>query len=91
MTLEVLALALAASGFTATASLAQRHAAASAPDNFSFSWHLVGHLLRRPMWFVGIASMILGFLFQVEALRLGSLSAVQPLIATELVLSLIHI
>jgi uncharacterized membrane protein len=86
MTLEVLALALAASGFTATASLAQRHAAASAPDNFSFSWHLVGHLLRRPMWFVGIASMILGFLFQVEALRLGSLSAVQPLIATELVI-----
>ena len=30
--------------------------------------------------------MILGFVFQVEALRLGSLSLVQPLIATELVI-----
>lgn len=86
MTARVIVLALIASGFTATASVAQRRAAALAPERMSFSWRLVGYLLRRPAWFVGIASMILGFVFQVEALRVGSLTVVQPLIATELVI-----
>jgi drug/metabolite transporter (DMT)-like permease len=86
MTVRVIVLALIASGFTATASVAQRRAAALAPERMSFSWRLVGYLLKRPAWFVGIASMILGFVFQVEALRLGSLTVVQPLIATELVI-----
>jgi drug/metabolite transporter (DMT)-like permease len=86
MTARVIVLALIASGFTATASVAQRRAAVLAPEGTSFSWRLVGYLLRRPAWFVGIASMILGFVFQVEALRLGSLTVVQPLIATELVI-----
>jgi drug/metabolite transporter (DMT)-like permease len=84
--MRVVVLALIASGFTATASVAQRGAAAQAPEKISFSWRLVGYLLRRPVWFLGIASMILGFVFQVEALRIGSLSLVQPLIATELVI-----
>jgi drug/metabolite transporter (DMT)-like permease len=86
MTARVIVLALIASGFTATASVAQRRAAALAPEKMSFSWRLVGYLLKRPAWFVGIASMILGFVFQVEALRVGSLTVVQPLIATELVI-----
>ncbi len=79
-------LALVASGFTAMASVAQRRAAAPAPGELSFSWRLVGYLLRRPLWFIGIACMIFGFLFQIEALRIGSLSEVQPVIAAELVL-----
>ena len=86
MTTKVIVLALIASGFTAAASVAQRRAAAPAPDKLSFSWRLVGYLLRRPVWFLGILSMILGFVFQVAALRVGSLSLVQPLIATELVI-----
>ncbi len=86
MTLEVVILALTASGFTALASVAQRQAAAPAPGEMSFSWRLAAYLLHRPVWFLGIASMIIGFVFQVEALRVGSLSLVQPLIATELVI-----
>ncbi|HEY3843063.1 MAG TPA: DMT family transporter [Acidimicrobiales bacterium] len=86
MPLEVILLALIASWFTAMASVAQRRAAAPAPEKISFSWRLVGYLLHRPVWFLGIASMIIGFGFQVEALRVGSLSLVQPLIATELVI-----
>src|ERR1700728_758478 len=86
MTARVILLALVASGFTATASVAQRRAAALAPEKLSFSWHLVGYLLRRPVWFVGIARMILGFVFQVAALRVGSLSLVQPIIATQLLI-----
>ncbi len=86
MTFRVILLALSASAFTALASVAQRRAAAPAPEDMRFSWHLVVYLLRRPVWFLGIASMILGFVFQVAALRYGSLSLVQPLIATELVI-----
>jgi hypothetical protein len=83
---RVVVLALIASAFTAAASVAQRTAAASAPEEFSFNIHLVGYLLRRPVWFIGIASMILGFVFQILALRVGTLTLVQPLIATELVI-----
>jgi drug/metabolite transporter (DMT)-like permease len=86
MTVEVVLLALTASGFTALASVAQRRAAAPAPGELSFSWRLASYLIHRPVWFLGIASMILGFVFQVAALRIGSLSLVQPLIATELVI-----
>ncbi len=86
MTLRVIILALAASACTAMASVAQRRAAAPAPGEFSFNLHLVGYLLRRPVWFLGILCMILGFVFQVAALRVGSLSLVQPVIATELVI-----
>jgi drug/metabolite transporter (DMT)-like permease len=78
------ALALIASFFTALSSVAQRRAAGPAPGELSFSWRLVTFLLHRPVWFLGILFMIAGFLFQVAALRIGSLSLVQPLIATEL-------
>ena len=86
MKIEVIALALTASGFTAVASVAQRRAASPASADLQFNWRLVCYLLRRPVWFIGIASMICGFAFQVQALRSGSLSLVQPIIATELVL-----
>jgi drug/metabolite transporter (DMT)-like permease len=79
-----IALALAASFFTAFVSVAQRRAAAPAPGELSFSWRLVAFLIRRPVWVLGIFSMIAGFGFQVLALRNGSLSVVQPVIATEL-------
>lgn len=83
---EVVVLALTASMFTALASVAQRRAAAPAPEQNGLGLHLVNYLLHRPVWFLGIASMILGFAFQVAALRAGSLSLVQPIIATELLI-----
>ncbi len=83
---EVVVLALLASCFTAAASVAQRRAAAPAPGGLGLSPRLIAYLLHRPAWFLGIACMILGFLFQVAALKLGSLTLVQPLIATELVI-----
>lgn len=86
MWLEVVALALTASIFTALASVAQRRAAAPAPGQTTPSLHLIEYLLHRPIWFLGIGSMILGFVFQVAALRMGSLSLVQPIIAIELVI-----
>jgi drug/metabolite transporter (DMT)-like permease len=86
MRFEVVTLALTASIFTALASLAQRNAAAPAPQRNRPSLRLIGYLMQRPVWFVGIGCMILGFVFQIAALRMGSLSLVQPIIATELVI-----
>ncbi|HEX3946900.1 MAG TPA: DMT family transporter, partial [Acidimicrobiales bacterium] len=83
MSVEIL-LALVASLFTATSSVAQRVAAAPAPGEITFSWRLLRYLLRRPVWFLGILCMIAGFLFQLAALHFGDLSLVQPVIATEL-------
>ncbi len=79
-------LALVASVFTASASVTQRFAAAPAPGDVAFSLRLIHYLMRKPVWFIGILCMIAGFIFQVAALRVGSLSLVQPVIATELLL-----
>lgn len=59
---------------------------APAPCELSFNWRLAAKRFHRPVWFLGIFSMILGFVFQVWALRMRSLSPVQAQIAIELVL-----
>jgi drug/metabolite transporter (DMT)-like permease len=75
--------ALAASVCTATSSVCQRLGARnSVPAGFDI-W-LMFRLARRPIWLVGIASMILGFAFQLEALHYGPLALVQPILALEL-------
>jgi drug/metabolite transporter (DMT)-like permease len=78
--------ALAASFCTATASIAQRQGARSTPTTGGFDARLILRLARRPIWLLGIASMILGFVFQITALRFGALTLVQPILAVELLL-----
>ncbi len=85
MTIEI-PLALAASLFTASASILMRAAAAPAPGELRFSWRLIVFLVRRRLWLYGVLSMIAGFLFQVSALHFGELAVVQPVIASELLL-----
>ena len=41
-------------------------------------------VLRRPVWFVGLALMAASFLLQALALAAGNLSTVQPIMVTEL-------
>src|SRR5215469_5582272 len=77
-------LALAASFCTATSSVCQRLGAAPAPGGDKFSPRLLLYLVRQPIWLAGVASLILGFVFQVAALRFGTLAMVQPILATEL-------
>jgi drug/metabolite transporter (DMT)-like permease len=75
--------ALAASVCTATSSVCQRLGARdTTPAGFDF-W-LIFRLARRPIWLIGILSMILGFGFQLEALHYGPLALVQPILALEL-------
>jgi drug/metabolite transporter (DMT)-like permease len=85
MQLAVL-LALAASFCTATASLAQRQGAKSVQTTGGFDARLLLRLVRRPVWLLGILSMIGGFVFQVTALRYGPLALVQPILSVELLL-----
>jgi drug/metabolite transporter (DMT)-like permease len=55
-------------------------------ETSGFDVWLVLRLARRPVWLLGIASMILGFVFQLAALRFGPLALVQPILALELLL-----
>lgn len=78
-------LAVAASVCTATASICQRKGAMGT-ETSGFDIWLVLRLARRPVWLLGIASMILGFVFQLTALRFGPLALVQPILALELLI-----
>jgi drug/metabolite transporter (DMT)-like permease len=80
---KAILLALAASFCTATASVCQRRGARSSQVTGFDVW-LVFRLARRPVWLLGMASMILGFVFQISALRFGPLALVQPVLALEL-------
>jgi drug/metabolite transporter (DMT)-like permease len=77
--------AVLASFCTATASVCQRIGARSS-ETTGFDIWLVFRLARRPVWLLGVASMIGGFLFQLTALRFGPLALVQPILAVELLL-----
>jgi drug/metabolite transporter (DMT)-like permease len=80
---KAIPLALLASICTATASVCQRLGARDSQTSGVDVW-LVFRLARRPIWLAGIASMILGFVFQVTALHYGALALVQPILALEL-------
>jgi drug/metabolite transporter (DMT)-like permease len=80
---KAIPLALLASVFTATSSVCQRLGAKDSQPSGVDVW-LLFRLARRPVWLLGVASMILGFVFQVAALHFGALALVQPILALEL-------
>ena len=80
---KAILLSLAASLCTATASVCQRRGARR-DEAEGFDLRLLWRLARRPVWLLGLASMILGFAFQVSALHFGPLALVQPILAVEL-------
>src|SRR6202046_4969682 len=77
--------AVLASFCTATATVCHAIGARSS-ETAGFDIWLVFRLARRPIWLLGVASMIGGFLFQLTALRFGPLPWVQPIRAVELLL-----
>ncbi len=83
---KAILLAVSASFCTATASVCQRRGARQTGTAGGFDVWLVLRLARSPVWLLGIASMILGFVFQLTALRFGALALVQPILAVELLL-----
>ncbi len=76
--------ALAAALCNALATVLERLGVQTAPADAAMKWKLIAHVLKRPVWFLGLLSMVGAFLFQVAALSRGTLTLVQPLLVTEL-------
>lgn len=83
-------LALLAALANAAASVLQRRAAATervAPGDGRLSW--LTHLLHRPVWMWGSGMLVFSGIFQAGALATGPLAVVQPVMATELLFTLV--
>ena len=81
----VFVLALAASLANALTSVFQRMGVEQAPASATLRLSLLSYALRRRIWLLGFALMIVSFLCQAVALHFGRLSQVQPILTTELV------
>jgi hypothetical protein len=81
----VYVLALAASLVNALTSVLQRLGIQNAPADATMRLRLLTHALRRGVWLLGFALMIVSFVLQAVALHVGRLSQVQPILTTELV------
>jgi drug/metabolite transporter (DMT)-like permease len=81
--------ALLAATTNALSSVLQRLAARTAPPSDGCWLSQVRYLLRQPVWYGGMAGLILGFLLQASALDRAPLALVQPLLVTELPLTLL--
>ncbi len=81
----VFVLALGASLANALTSVFQRMGVEKAPAGSTLKLSLLTYALRRRIWLLGFALMIVSFLFQAVALHFGRLSQVQPTLTTELV------
>jgi drug/metabolite transporter (DMT)-like permease len=81
----IFVLALGAALANALTSIFQRMAVESAPSSSTLRLSLIRYALRRRIWLLGFALMIVSFLLQAVALHFGRLSQVQPILTTELV------
>jgi drug/metabolite transporter (DMT)-like permease len=81
----IFVLALGAALANALTSIFQRMAVESAPPSTTLRLSLIRYALRRRIWLLGFALMIVSFLLQAVALHFGRLSQVQPILTTELV------
>lgn len=81
--------ALLAACCNALANVLQRKAALDIPDEAQLRPRLLGYLLRRPIWYGAMVALLGGFLFQATALDADRLALVQPLLITELPLTLL--
>lgn len=82
----VVATALASALAAATSSILQHHTARRAPDGRTH--RLLGHLLTRPLWLVGLAASVIGLALHVVALAHGQLAVVQPLLISGVLFAL---
>jgi drug/metabolite transporter (DMT)-like permease len=74
---------------SAVTSVLQRIGVESAPESSALRLSLMSHAIRRGVWLVGFALMLVQFGLQATALRFGELSVVQPVLTTELLFLLV--
>ncbi|HET9077642.1 MAG TPA: DMT family transporter [Acidimicrobiales bacterium] len=82
----VIAIALASALAAAISSILQHHSARRAPDGRTH--RLLGHLLTRPAWLIGLIAALVGLLLHVVALDYGQLAVVQPLLISGVLFAL---
>jgi drug/metabolite transporter (DMT)-like permease len=82
-------LAVLAACANALSSVLQRKASRRMPREDSLRLRLILKLLRRPVWFAGVAGVVAGFLLQAAALGSGELSVVEPILVFELPFTLV--
>lgn len=78
-----------AAAANATGSVLQRKAGRDEPDSESSSLRLIRDLAHRPVWFGGVAAIMVGFLLQAAALATGPIALVQPILVVALVFTLL--
>ena len=81
----VFILALGAALANALTSVFQRMGVEDAPAEKTLKLSLMSYAVRRGIWLLGFALMIVSFILQAVALHFGSLSQVQPVLTLELV------
>jgi drug/metabolite transporter (DMT)-like permease len=81
----VFILALGASLANALTSVFQRMGVENAPAQTTLKLSLMTYAVRRGIWLLGFALMIVSFVLQAVALHFGRLSQVQPILTLELV------
>ncbi len=84
----VIALALLSAALFGTGVALMQRPAAEVPAEFAGRPALLVRVIRQPIWLLGVAAEIAGFVFQLIALRHGSLVVVQPLLTTSLLFTL---
>lgn len=77
-------LMILSAGLNASASVLQRSATRNEPESRSFSVGLLRDLARRPLWLLGITSMIVGFVLHGISISVSQIALVQPLLVLEL-------
>ena len=82
-------LAALAAFVNALTSVLQRIGVESAPESTTMRLSLMAHAIRRGIWLIGFALMLVVFGLQATALRFGELSVVQPVLTTELLFLLL--
>jgi len=82
-------LAFVAALVNALASIMQRLGVEDAPDNSALSPKLISHMFTRVIWLAGFVFMGVGFIAQATALHAGSLTVVQPILVSELVITVL--
>ena len=81
----VFILALGAALSNALTSVFQRMGVENAPAQATLKLSLMTYAVRRGIWLLGFALMIVSFVLQAIALHFGRLSQVQPILTLELV------
>jgi drug/metabolite transporter (DMT)-like permease len=82
-------LAVAAAAMNAVAAVLQRKAERDEPTSRAFSVGLLLDVVRRPAWLTGIVAVVVSFAFEAVALTVSPVSVVQPLLVSELPMTLL--